>query len=476
VEASPGHARLSIRGVLLLGFGLTLCLWLFSGYYFSRRITELQQQSTRVTARYVRAQARMSAVRSQVLLASVYVRDALLDPAPESIVDYRMKLDDAFAIIDRALVEYEPVLDSVKESSRVQQLRAQIREFQAAILKVLQSDSTRWQTHAMSILRDEIMPKREQAVEVSEDVQSINRGAYIDQQAATTEFYRIAQQRIWTQFGLAIAASFFIGLLAIRHVAGMERELRRQQQRDARTSADMQRLSAQLISAQEDERRTIARELHDEIGQALTAIKVELALAERAMGHREEPGEALHTVRNLTEGALHTVRDLSRLLHPAVLDDIGLAAALHAYVRDFRKRYDMEVGFEAEAMDCRLPPDAEAAAYRIVQEALTNVARHASATSCRVTLRRRDDLIELAVEDDGVGFDAEAQRNQIDHAGLGLLGMRERAVRLSGSCVVDSAPGRGTRVLVTLPLHERTVAAGAERTVGSILFGHLADA
>jgi signal transduction histidine kinase len=476
VQASAVLGRLSIRSVLLLGFGLTLCLWLFSGYYFSRRITELQQQSTRVTARYVRAQARMSAVRSEVLIASVYVRDALLDPDPESIVDYRMKLDAAFSIIDRSLAEYEPVLNASGESTRVQQLRRQIGEFQAAILDVLQSDSTRWQSHALTILRDRIMPKREQAVEVSEDVQSINRSAYIDQQAATTSYYRVAQQRIWTQFGLAIAASFFIGLFAIRHVAGMERQLRQQQQRDARTSADLQRLSAQLISAQEDERRTIARELHDEIGQALTAIKVELALAERAIGLSAPPDQPLASVRNLTEGALHTVRDLSRLLHPAVLDDLGLAAAVHAYVRDFRKRYDMEVGFEESGMDCRLPANAEAAAYRIVQEALTNVARHAAAHSCSVTLRRRDDQIEIAIEDDGAGFDPEAQRNSNGQPGLGLLGMRERAVRLGGSCIVDSALNRGTRVVVMLPLHDQPLTATAERPGGSILFGHLADA
>jgi signal transduction histidine kinase len=469
-------SRLSIRGVLFLGFGLTLCLWLFSGYYFTARVTELQQQSTRVTTRYARAQARMSAVRSQVLLASVYVRDALLDPNPESIVDYRIKLDQAFAIIGRSLAEYEPVLDSSTESARVQQLRAQMTEFRSAILNVLESDSTRWQSHALALLRGQIMPKREQVVQVSEDVQSINRSSYIDQQAATTEFYRVTQQRMWTQFGLAVLASFFIGIVAIRHVAGMERELRWQQQRDARNSADLQRLSAQVLSAQEDERRSIARELHDEVGQALTAIKVELALAERAIVAHAEAGPALHTVRDLTEGALQTVRDLSRLLHPAVLDDIGLAAALHAYVRDFRKRYDMEVEFQREGLDLRLSADAEAAAYRIVQEALTNVARHARASTCRITLCGGDDVVAITVEDDGVGFDPVAQRNSATDPGLGLLGMRERATRLGGTCIVDSAPAAGTRVMVRLPLHETHVSAVAERTSGTILLGHLADA
>lgn len=468
-------SRLTIRTVLLLGFGLTLGLWLFSGYYFTRRVTELQRESTRVTARYVRAQARMSAVRSQVLLASVYVRDAILDPDPESIVDYRLKLDESFRITARALAEYEPVLDVPKESERVQQLRERIDEFRATVLDVLQGDSTRWRSDALVLLRDRIMPKREEAVQVSDDVQDLNRSAYIDQQSATSALYRATQQRIWTQFGFAVAASFLIGLTAIRRVATLEQELRRQQELDARNNADLQRLSAQLLSAQEEERRVIARELHDEVGQALTAIKVELAVAERSA---DGPALALGTARMLTEGALHSVRDLSRLLHPAVLDDIGLAAALEAYVREFRKRYDMPVEFEVDQPDFRLSAPAETAAYRIVQEALTNIARHARATSCGVRMRRLRSGVEISIEDNGIGFDADAQPGPREGAGLGLLGMQERVVRLGGTFAVHSAPGRGTRVRVTLPVDAPVGDASLPEPVqrpGSIL-GRLVDA
>ena len=481
MQAHRPSSRLTIRTVLLLGFGLTLGLWLFSGYYFTSRVTELQRASARVTERYVRAQGRMSAVRSQVLLASVFVRDALLDPDPESIVDYRMKLDEAFRISNRALTQYEPVLGSSWESERIQQLGDRIDEFRETVLDVLGGDSTRWHSDAMLILRNRIMPKREEAVQVSDEVQQLNRNAYIDQQSATSALYRAAQQRIWTQFGFAVAASFLIGLLAIRRVATLERELRHQQERDARNSADLQRLSAQLISAQEDERRTIARELHDEVGQALTAIKVELAVAERTIHTSDHVQPLLGTARTLTESALHTVRDLSRLLHPAVLDDIGLAAAVDAYVREFRKRYDVPVEFSVDRSDFRLPSEAEAAAYRIVQEALTNIARHARASVCRIELRRMNAAVQLMIEDDGVGFDPEAQRSGRVEKGLGLLGMQERVARLGGSCIVDSAPGSGTRVIVTLPLPadapELQPDAGhvADRRRGDIL-GRLADA
>ena len=158
--------RLTIRTVLILGFGLTLGLWLFSGYYFTRRVNDLQRDSARVTQRYVRAQARMSAVRSQVLLASVFVRDALLDSDPESIVGYRLKLDEAFRIASRSLAEYEPVVDAASESLRVEQLGVRIDEFRRTVFDVLDGDSTRWQSDALVLLRDRIMPKREQAVQV----------------------------------------------------------------------------------------------------------------------------------------------------------------------------------------------------------------------------------------------------------------------------------------------------------------------
>jgi signal transduction histidine kinase len=464
MKVLPFARPLTIRAVLVVGFGLTLGLWLFSGYSFSRRISDLQRASARVTARYVRAQNRLSAVRSQVLLASVYARDALLDPDPESIVEYRMKLEEAFRIAGRSLDEYEPVIGTPTETARIQQLAARIEEFRASIFDVLNGDSTRWRTEALPLLRNRIMPKREETIQVSEEVQSLNRGSYVDQQSATASIYGGAQERIWTQFGLAVAASFFIGLSVVRRVATLEAELRQRQEQDAATTAELQRLSAQIVTAQEDERRSIARELHDEVGQALTAIKVELAVAER---RAQAPGTlpVLDSVRSLTEGALQTIRDLSRLLHPAVLDDIGLVAALESYVRDFRRRYDMMVEFTQEGESTRLPADGELCAYRIVQEALTNIARHAGATRCRVIVRTGHDSVGVIVEDNGIGFEPAMDRG----TGLGLIGMRERVARLAGACTIDSAPGAGTRVTVTLPLRGAASRAAFEPPAGTVL-------
>src|SRR4029079_6133417 len=134
--------------------------------------------------------------------------------------------------------------------------------------------------------------------------------------------------------------------------------------------------------AQEEERRTIARELHDEVGQLLTAIKVELAIAQRAIQTDGASPEVLQDARSMTDNALHTVRDLSRLLHPALLDDLGLPTAVTFYLRAFAKRQGVRAELEQDGMDARLSPEIETAAYRIIQEALTNVARHARAAEC----------------------------------------------------------------------------------------------
>lgn len=456
VQATPN--RLAMRTVLLLGFGLTIGLWLFSGYYFTRRVSDVQRQAAAINQRYMRSQVLLSTVRTQVLLGAVYVRDALLDPTPGAAKGYQAQLEAALAAVDEALLHYEPILDSGSESSRIARLRGEIDSFRSTVLEVLATDSSRWGREARLLLRDRIMPRREAVIRVSEEVQRLNREAFVDQQQASARVYAATQRRIWTQFGLAVVASFIIGLMATRHVSGLESRLREQQARDAANTRDLQRLSSQLITAQEEERRTIARELHDEVGQALTAIKVELSLAQRGVEAAGGSATLLAEARTITDGALHTVRDLSRLLHPALLDDLGLYAAVESYIREFRKRHQVTVELLHERMDERLPQAIEAAAYRIVQEALTNVVRHARATSCRVYLQRLVNTVLVTIEDDGIGFDVAAVAAPDARPGLGLLGIRERAAQLRGTVRIESAPGLGTRITIELPVSLETPA------------------
>lgn len=204
-----------------------------------------------------------------------------------------------------------------------------------------------------------------------------------------------------------------------------------------------------IITAQEEERRRIARELHDDTGQALTAIKMGLTNALALCRHCQERGR-LDELHRLAGETLLGVRQLALELRPPVLDDLGLVAAVRRYTYDWGRTFGVSVSFEAFGLDgLRLDPAVEIAVYRIIQEALTNVGRHAQARHVGVVLERRKNECVAIVEDDGQGFDPVASR---DARHLGLQGMEERAALVNGQVVIETAPGAGTTVFVRVPL------------------------
>lgn len=450
------------KAALVLGFGVTFGLWLFAGYHFTKRVADVQREAAAVNLRYMHAQELLSTVRAQVFLASVSVRDALLDPNPAATDEYRRELQETSGEIERALQQYVPVADSPAERERVGRLRHEIDDFYGMMSEVLATDSSGWPTTARMGLLRRIVPKRELVIRVSEDVEALNRGTFVRQQTETMEIYRVTRRRLWQQLGLALAASLGIALLATRYVSRLESRVRHQRATELQNTRDLQRLSAQLVSAQEEERRTIARELHDEVGQALTAIKVELGLAQRAIEAGNRSAHVLADAKSITDGALQTVRDLSHLLHPSLLDDLGLVSAVNWYVRGFSRRHRIRTEMVHDRMEERLTPETEAAAYRIVQEALTNVAKHAEATTCRVYLQRLTDTLSVMIEDDGSGFDLAAVAGRGDRRGLGLLGVRERVSQLQGTFRLESTPGKGTRLTVELPARTRAAVSEPE--------------
>lgn len=224
---------------------------------------------------------------------------------------------------------------------------------------------------------------------------------------------------------------FAIGLGLLFVVLGSERD------RLATRTAELEQLTRLMLRVQEDERRRLARDLHDEAGQVLSAVKIELEL-----DGRTESGA-------LVGRALAQVRDLSNRLRPSALDDLGLMPALQALTSDVADRARIDVALHASDLGGTLPPDVEVAIYRVVQEALTNVVRHAGARHVRVDVDRRGSDIVVAVEDDGRGVDGSRLPQH------GLLGMRERVTALGGRLEVGSGSQGGTRVEAAMPLEAR---------------------
>ncbi|MCC6988671.1 MAG: sensor histidine kinase [Acidobacteria bacterium] len=223
---------------------------------------------------------------------------------------------------------------------------------------------------------------------------------------------------------------FAIGLGLLFLVLGDERT------RLAARTGELEQLTRLMLHVQEDERRRIARELHDEAGQLLTAVKIELELDGQAKAG------------SLVGRALNQVRDLSNLLRPSVLDDLGLAAALRVLADDFTARAGLHVTLDLDEAARRLPADAEVVIYRVVQEALTNVARHARATTARVQIVRRAEAVRLVVEDNGHGVAAGAEPH------LGWLGMRERVTAQGGHLEFGRARDGGVRLDAHIPVGE----------------------
>ncbi len=216
-----------------------------------------------------------------------------------------------------------------------------------------------------------------------------------------------------------------------------------------------------IINAQEEERKRVARELHDETSQILTSLLISLAVLEESITSQQARDRIAET-RQMAHQTLRAIRNLSFDLRPSALDDLGLLPALHWYIKEYQQKCALEVDFQASGFKERLPAELETVLYRIVQEALTNTARHAQARKVTVCLEESEHEIHAIISDNGRGFDAE-KIQKIPGAGQehgwGLVGMHERASLLDGNLTITSQPEQGTTIDVSIPLHSITTSS-----------------
>jgi signal transduction histidine kinase len=290
-------------------------------------------------------------------------------------------------------------------------------------------------------------------LQIADRIATVNErglGRAEDELAGSSERFR---RSLMLTFGITLVGGLVMALATIGRTLQLERELEHRLEENARARADLRELSARLLRAQENERRTLARELHDEVGQSLSAILMETEGAACA----EEPAEVrehLAAIRAMAEKTVNEVRDLALLLRPSMLDDFGLVPALRWHAREMAKRTGLHVVVQADDTVDGLPEEHETCIYRLVQEALNNSSRHASARNVEVKVTREGARVTFSVRDDGAGFDPRFVR------GLGLLGMEERVRRLGGQVRIDSQPGRGTLVAAELPVAEMAAKNG----------------
>ncbi len=236
-------------------------------------------------------------------------------------------------------------------------------------------------------------------------------------------------------------------------VARIKSENSRLVERVAESERRFRRISRGVLRLQEEERSRISRDLHDGIGQLLTALKIQLELLEREASGLPALASRIAAARELSDTSLAEVRQLSHLLRPQMLDELGLEPTLRWLARTFQKRTGIEVEVVLEGAEGRADPDLETLAYRVVQEALTNVARHSGARAATVTLSRERRRLTVRIADHGAGFHPDALLSARDEErGFGVRAMRDRVEFVDGRFSLRSAPGEGTIVEAEIPL------------------------
>jgi signal transduction histidine kinase len=237
---------------------------------------------------------------------------------------------------------------------------------------------------------------------------------------------------------------------------------------DVRRRVEHERLDLlrRIVTTQEEERRRISRELHDQLGQSLTALRLKLEGLSEEAGRRSKLRGRIEELTEIAQRLDADVDFLAWELRPTALDDLGLIVALSNYAQEWSKHFGVNVNFHSRGLgDTRLAPLVETNLYRIAQEALNNVAKHAGATSVDMLLERRDHHAVLIIEDNGRGFDPDDVKVSESGRGMGLVGTRERAALVGGSAEIESAPGGGTTVFVRVPARLDT--AGSPEEGGS---------
>lgn len=303
------------------------------------------------------------------------------------------------------------------------------------------------QAHAPQFIHDELIPRSLRVLGFSQQIATLNSEEFARDNLDLLAKFEKLRTNLKSMLLLVLMGGLLLSVTGSLYLLRLERQGRKSYGALAASRLELENLSARLLSAQEQERRSIARELHDELGQTLQALLVDLGRLSRLLPAGESAArQQIKQVIWLAETAVKTVRNMALMLRPSMLDDLGLIPALEWQAREISRRGEMEVDVHSDKVPEKLPDETKICVYRIVQEALNNSAAHASASNAQVVVEGSTDKLRIAITDNGQGFDAERVR------GMGLLGMEERVKHIGGTLRILSRDEQGTSVIAELPL------------------------
>ncbi len=439
--------KFTTRAALLAGFGGLLVLMAFAGFDAVSILRQIQTRNERIRNDFVDRNRTLEQIRSDLYLSGTYIRDYLLEPDVRAAEGHRASLEKTRRQMDAALESYEKFLPS-QEAAAFSGLKQELADYWRLLDPVLRWNPEQRRERGYQFVRDEVFPRRLNMLAIADQIASLNEQQLNAGNQQVGSLFAQFRLRLGITLAITLGLGLVLAAFSMLRILRLEREGELRYTEIARARVELKELSARLVEAQENERRAISRELHDEVGQALSALLVELGNLSAAVsdGRAQELRGHVDVIKKLAEDSVQVVRNMALLLRPSMLDDLGLVPALQWQAREVSKRTGMRIDVAAEHVSDDLPEEHKTCVYRLVQEALHNCSKHASARVVRVTVEEERSKIRLMIQDDGQGFQPDTER------GMGLLGMQERVTHLGGTFQVDSARGQGTLLSVELPL------------------------
>ena len=429
------------RLVLTAGFGGLLLLAAFAGFDGIQALSQIRASNDRIREDFLLRTRLLERIRGDVYVSGTYVRDYLLEPEAGKAEGHRYSLRESRKDTDAAVAAYRVLLNA-PEKGPFEGLMRELDAYWRVLEPVFQWTSRQRQHDGYVFLRDEVFPRRMTMLGIADQIRALNEAQLNDGKARVEALFTQFQRRMGITVALTIGLGLLLAAFSMRKILGLEAA-------GASARLALQNLSARLVEVQEQERRSLSRELHDQVGQALSGILVELAnLSQLVRTDNTAASSKIGEMKREVEESIRVVRNMALLLRPSMLDDLGLVPALEWQAREVSRRSGIRVRVDASGVPEALPDEHRTCVYRIVQEALHNCEKHAAAHNVKITVERQRAGLRLTIEDDGKGFAAQRER------GMGLLGIQERVAHLGGAFTVDSAPGRGTSLRIDLPLEQ----------------------
>jgi signal transduction histidine kinase len=437
---------------LLVGFGLLIGLIALTGLGALRRAGGAYRDITDLNSRYRRTERALDDIGARIYAVGLIARDYLLDPSHQQAAAYRAQLLEQKSGIEAQFREIQDA-GQVADTGQIDRLRKEAEAYWETLDPLFTWTPEEKAARSWTFLRRDVLRRRDAALSIAREIHALARGNLtaqrreIDRRQADMATFIRRMLAVTVLLGVAIASATLVW------TGRLERRSYEQRRRAEAAERDLRLLSRQLVQAQEQERKSISRELHDEVGQMLTALRIEIKGLQHLRGAPEaEFEEHAESAKRLAEQSLRALKDMAMGLRPSMLDDLGLGSAVQWQARQFSKRTGIPVNVRLEGLAAPLPDRHRTCVYRLVQEALTNCARHAKAKNIDVSVTRENGALAVSIQDDGQGFEPAAVRGR----GLGLIGIEERVLELGGQLTIVSRPQEGAAISAQIPLDEES--------------------